>query len=462
MPPEYTPAPFPEQGPSWKGLPHVSHQEIHTPNLPPMFSPVDEEQRLLYTTMAESSADEVEDEEALRSGMLLRQGRYCLQEMGRRQKWGQGAIETMWMAKDAQRVGIPVAICEVQLPGCGLLEEQAFLRRATIALTSIGRHARIPTLWDVFSEQGRHFFVFEQQVGETLKARMQPGNNSRSQPVAERDILECAIQIAELLEVLSQQSPPLIHGYVQPEHILMNRLGTAFLLFNYSPLLAGGGMNFIQDVLPDQLSLYIAPEALRPPFDGRIDIYALIMSMYHAVTGQRLQAGIQFTELPEAQYFNPVVSIEMNTILLRGLHIEPDQRYQSASALLTELRALQSLRNGVYQQSGSLASVQRLWQSGRISAVQRSRQEIAPTLSQPEILVEDKRVVEKEGLQGAEYRGGVRIDQEKSIPEPPWFFRICQQGFRYALSGDYVRYPLFWGIVGIFGIIGLGLLALAL
>src|SRR5258708_10120427 len=174
-------------------------------------------------------------------GVLLRGGRYRLQELQERQDWLSGVFEATWTGKDSHRGDSRVTIIEVVLPENTSVMTQTILRTATMSLASVGRHPHIPTLWDAFSDQGRNFFVFEPMEGESLLARMRRTGRA----LAEQDVIECCLQITEVLELLSQQSPPLVHGLIRPEHIVEGRLGPQYILTNFSIILAGGATQFV-------------------------------------------------------------------------------------------------------------------------------------------------------------------------------------------------------------------------
>jgi serine/threonine protein kinase len=129
-------------------------------------------------------------------GTLLRSGRYRLQENRDIQEWLKRVYEATWIAQDAQRGGMQVIICELSIPDDVALPVQTILRQATIALTSIGRHPRVPTLWDAFSDQGKHFFVFEPMQGETLLERMRRTGRAFS----EQRVIEMALQMIDVIE----------------------------------------------------------------------------------------------------------------------------------------------------------------------------------------------------------------------------------------------------------------------
>ena len=288
-------------------------------------------------------------------GVLLRGGRYRLQELQERQDWLTGVFEAVWIGKDSHRAGSQVMITEVVLPENTSVMTQTILRTATMALVSVGRHPHIPGLWDAFSDQGRSFFVFEPIEGETLIGRMR--YSGRTLP--EQEVIECCLQLTDVLELLSQQSPQLVHGLIRPEHIVLSRNNLQYILTNFSVVLAGGGTQYVAGMERTRLSPYTAPEFVRGIVDVRTDLYSLIATAYHAVTGSA-PAGISGS-IPQAQRINPNVSSAFDAILSKGLRSVPNQRYQRPSELHQDLLAMRSVSgtlafgmdsNPVFQSSG--------------------------------------------------------------------------------------------------------------
>ncbi len=274
-------------------------------------------------------------------GTLLRGGRYRLRELQGHQDWLEGVYEATWIAQDAQRSGSQVIIRELVTPDSKSMVMQSTLRNATMALTSVGRHAHIPTLWDAFSDQGRNFFVFEPTEGESLASYMR--RTGRALP--EQDVVACCLQMTETLEILLQQSPPLVHGLIQPEHIIMGRASSDYILTNFSIILAGGATQYITGIDRSHLTPYTAPEFVRGTIDGRSDLYSLLATAYHAVTGSLpVNAGIS---IPQAQRLNPNVSAAFDAILARGLRPIVSQRYQRPSELRQDLLAMYSVNSTV-------------------------------------------------------------------------------------------------------------------
>ncbi len=282
------------------------------------------------------------DTRQLTPGTILRGGRYRLHELQERQDWLSGVYETMWVAQDAQRGASSVMICEVFLPDSSSMIIQSILRSATMALTSVGRHPHIATLTDAFSDRGRHFFVFDPIEGESLLSRMRRTGHA----MQEQEVIECCLQMTEVLELLSQQAQPLVHGLIRPEHIMIGRSGSQYVLTNFSIVLAGGATQFVSGIDRTRLSVYTAPEFVRGVLDARTDLYSLLATAYHVVTGS-LPSSVSGS-IPSAQRINPNISSAFDGVLSKGLRPIANQRYQRPTELRQELLAIRSV-------SGTLA-----------------------------------------------------------------------------------------------------------
>ena len=279
-------------------------------------------------------------------GMLLRGNRYRLVELQERQDWLAGVFEAVWLGRDAHRNGTQVMITEVVLPEGNSVMTQTLLRTATMSLVSIGRHRRIPALWDAFSDQGRSFFVFELIDGESLYARMRYAGH----PLPEQEVVECCLQMTEVLDLLAQQSPPMVHGLIRPEHILVGRNGSQYYLTTFSVVLAGGGTQFVAGMDRARLSPYASPEFMRGVADTRSDLYSLIATAYHAVTGT--VPSVVGGTIPQAQRINNAISSEFDAILTKGLRPIAAQRYQRPSELRQDLLALRSVNGTIVPGGG--------------------------------------------------------------------------------------------------------------
>lgn len=271
--------------------------------------------------------------EPLAPGTVLRNGRYRLHEVLSRQEWKPGTFEVTWVAQDAQRGRTPVLLREVVIAE-GRESAQSILRSATVSLMAAGQLPRVPSLWDAFTENGRNFFCFEPIEGNSLMTRMR----RLGRPMPEQEVLDCCLQIAEVLEALSAQKQPVVHGMIRPEDIIISRNGQ-YVLTGFSVVQAGSGGLYGASLDRAKLPPYAAPEVGNGLIDTRSDLYSLLATAYHVVTGSAPVRDGSIDGVPPVRRLNPSLSAQLEAVLARGLRPNVAQRYRSASELKQELSA---------------------------------------------------------------------------------------------------------------------------
>lgn len=266
----------------------------------------------------------------------LRSGRYRLQKIAGQQSWNSGIVEMSWLGRDLRKGSTSVIIYEVFMPGAHSPAVQEMLRNSARSLLAVGGHPGIPTLQDVFTERERAFFVFEPLRGESIRARLQ----HLKRPLAEREVVTFCIQMTEILELLASQSPPLVHGRIDPEHIHLSYDGSRCTLSDLSPVIAMGVKPLILEMIQAQSWDYIPSEFAQSQVDTGGDLSSLIATAYYAVTG--IVPAASGGAILHAQHLNPAVSSEFAAVLVKGLHPVPQQRYQHAAELREELLAIRA------------------------------------------------------------------------------------------------------------------------
>jgi serine/threonine protein kinase len=144
---------------------------------------------------------------------------------------------------------------------------------------------------------------------------------------------------------------PIIHRDVSPANIMICRDG-AVKLVDFGLALKTRGETLEIDTFLGKLA-YMSPEQLeRRQLDRRADVFALGVTLYELVTGRRLFAGannietlrkLQTVVVPPPSHVNPEAPAALDVIVLRALHRDPDERYQSAGEMLAALDALAGL-----------------------------------------------------------------------------------------------------------------------
>jgi len=141
---------------------------------------------------------------------------------------------------------------------------------------------------------------------------------------------------------------PIVHRDVSPSNIVICKDGAVKLVdFGLAQLTRGETLEI--DTFLGKLA-YMSPEQLeRRQLDRRADVFALGVTMYELISGRRLFAGannvetlkrLQTLVVEPPSRLHPGAPAALDVVVLRALHRDPDQRYQSAAELLAALDAI--------------------------------------------------------------------------------------------------------------------------
>lgn len=281
----------------------------------------------------------------LAPGDLLREGRYCLlkQLVLPKNQQGQG---TAWLASDSQALRGIVVIRNVIPPKESTSNAEQVVRTAALHLATLGQYPGFPSLLDVFAERGSYYVVLQHSEGKSLAELLR----ERGGILPERIVAEYGRQLCEALQVLSSQQPPLIHGSINPETVMVSPDGKTVSLM-YIPLFA-----------PMPLSSagvktkpgYFAPEQVQDGTGPTSDIYGLAATLHHALTGFDPNEHMAFF-YPPARSLSSAVSPRMEAILKQALRSSVAHRYPQAAAMQQDLESLLTLQQNVKDSTGVLA-----------------------------------------------------------------------------------------------------------
>ncbi|WP_322481265.1 ABC transporter substrate-binding protein, partial [Thermogemmatispora sp.] len=263
-------------------------------------------------------------------GDALREGRYrILEEVPLpRSQYDQGKA---WLARDAQSVSRLVLIREVipTADQASRLEQE--LRTIAQRLAELGQHQGFPHLIDVFSERGCYYIVLQQPEGQSLAQLVE----QQGEPLPERLVAEYGRQLCEMVQVLASQQPPLVHGAISPETVIVSPDGhqvSLILMPLFPPRLP-------PEMQGKAIAGFFAPEQFHGVTDTRTDLYGIAATLYYALTTYDPRQHMAFF-YPPARRLNPEVSARMEAILARGLRVAAAQRYLRPAQMLQELAAL--------------------------------------------------------------------------------------------------------------------------
>jgi serine/threonine protein kinase len=225
----------------------------------------------------------------------------------------------LYRARDT-KAGRTVAI---RLLPADFTSDRAALITQARGLTTLS-HPNVTTLFDVGEHDGRVYFAFEFQKGQSLKAE------AAGRPMNVRRAVEIAIQIADA--VADAHAAGFVHGGLSPQSIVISSKGRAKI--PAFELAAQGG--FDHEGREARLHDYESPEEANGQSpDDRSDIYSVGSILYEMLTTRRpMHRG---ASAPSAS--NTKVPKEIDAIVLKALAPNPASRYQSAVAFAGELRS---------------------------------------------------------------------------------------------------------------------------
>ena len=204
-------------------------------------------------------------------------------------------------------------------------------------------HENIARVYDIGEDQGISYIAFEYVRGETIRDLVQKrGRLSVAETVA------YALQVASALAHADARG--VVHRDIKPSNIIVTTGGRIKLVdmglarfFEHQRL---GGLT--QTGVTLGTFDYIAPEQARDPrsADIRSDIYSLGCTMFHMLTGRPpfpegnvVQKLLQHQSEPppDVRQLNPGVPRRLAAILRKMMAKAPEDRYQTAADLITDL-----------------------------------------------------------------------------------------------------------------------------
>jgi serine/threonine protein kinase/Tfp pilus assembly protein PilF len=204
-------------------------------------------------------------------------------------------------------------------------------------------HRHVCRMYDLNEEEETPYITMEYVKGEDLKSSIRKKGR-----LSEKLAVAIAKQVCE--GMAEAHALGVVHRDLKPQNIMIDEKGNAKVMdFGIARSIEAAGVTQTGVMIgtPD----YMSPEqAEGEEADQRSDIYALGVILYEMVTG-----GVPFkgdtafsvalkhkTKMPQdPKKLNPDISDDLSHLILICMEKERDRRYQSAEALLDDLRNIE-------------------------------------------------------------------------------------------------------------------------
>jgi len=263
---------------------------------------------------------------------------------------GAGGMGEVYRARDT-RLGRDVAIKILPKElSSDAVRKRRFEREAK-TISGLN-HPNICVLHDVGSQDGVDYLVMECVEGETLAKRLEKG------PLPLEQVLKYGAQIADALH--KAHCAGIVHRDLKPGNVMLTASGAKLLDFGLAKpvdTVASGLTLTAAAARSSQLTQegtivgtfqYMSPEQVEgKEVDGRSDIFSLGAVLYEMVTGKRAFEGKSQLSVASAileKEPEPIASTKrltppaLNHAIRKCLEKSPDERWQSASDLGSELK----------------------------------------------------------------------------------------------------------------------------
>lgn len=249
---------------------------------------------------------------------------------------GTGGMAVVYKALD-HRLNRPVAIKILKDEFSGDDEFRRRFRAEGEAVAMLS-HPNIVQVYDVSSSDTANYLVMELINGISLKQYMEVKG-----VLNWKETLHFAMQIAKGLE--HAHSRGIIHRDIKPHNVMVLKDGSVKVMdFGIARVMSKSN-TLTKEALGSVH--YISPEQAKGGYtDSRSDIYSLSVVMYEMMTGRPpfdgespVAVAIQHINggAPKPSTLNPNIPVGLEQIILKGMALEPKDRYASATEMIQDM-----------------------------------------------------------------------------------------------------------------------------
>jgi len=237
-----------------------------------------------------------------------------------------GGLSAIYLAqnKGSELVVLKEAVIPNNTDVQAQAQAERHLARESQLLSQLN-HPNIAKVYDYFIEDGRHYIQLEYVNGADLRQYVKQNGVP---PVAQ--VLQWGLVIADIVEYLHNQVPPIVHKDLTPDNLVLCHDGRIVLIdFGASNQFISKATNTIVGK-----QAYIPPEQLRGKTVMQSDIYAFGGTLFYLLTGKDPKA----LSVSHPQKLVPELPLEVDEIVARATAFEPEDRYQTANEMSVQIK----------------------------------------------------------------------------------------------------------------------------
>lgn len=243
-----------------------------------------------------------------------------------------------------------------------LAEDPDFFERFAREAKNVAalRHPNIIQIHDFDREGANSYMVMEFVEGGTLKERLESLTKA-GQRMPLNESLRIIKEVGQALSYAHKRN--MIHRDIKPANVMIDSNGRAILTdFGIAKVISTGKFTASGSILGTPA--YMSPEqGLGQPGDHRADIYSLGVLLYQLVTGRLpfdadtpvavILKHVNET-LPPPRAINPTIPAGLESVIIKSLAKDQNQRFQTVDEMLAALDNLDSAQNIVLPKDSTI------------------------------------------------------------------------------------------------------------
>ena len=225
-------------------------------------------------------------------------------------------------------------------------ERARFLQEAQAA--SALNHPNVCVIYQLAKENDQQLIVMEYVDGVTLRQKIADAEIGRDRPLPFATVLAYAVQIGDALQ--EAHGKGIVHRDVKAENIMVNS-NNQIKIMDFGLAKLKGSLKLTRASSTVGTLAYMAPEQIQgEEVDARSDIFSYGVVLFELLTGKlpfrgEHEAAMMYSilnEPPESLLkLQPGAPPELERVIHRSLERDPEDRYQSAADMVSELKRIQ-------------------------------------------------------------------------------------------------------------------------